>query len=291
MQIRPECIQCVLNVSLASMRRFTSDEEMIRKFLREILKSPPLRGMAWDITCPEIFEMVTVKMTDLLNAEDPFHSIKIRQNEMAMEIYPGLQGMIEAASDPLYMAAKLAIVGNSIDFRTSGRAGDVETLLRERLEAPLSAEDFSKFRARLKESKTILYFGDNAGEVVFDKLFIGQLKKTHHVEVIFVVRKVPTFNDITKVEAGMVGMDEMAAVIENGIEGPLPGTILSRCSDEIRKLVGEADVIISKGGGNFDTLDEERDIHRDLAFMLMCKCTPYADFFQSSLNHPIFHMR
>lgn len=88
----------------------------------------------------------------------------------------------------------------------------------------------------------------------------------------------------------MVGIDKIASVIENGIDGPLPGTILKRCSKEVRELVGRADMIISKGGGNFDTLGEEKkNLKKNITFMLTCKCIRYSDYFRTQLYHPILY--
>jgi len=80
----------------------------------------------------------------------------------------------------------------------------------------------------------------------------------------------------------------MATVIENGIDGPLPGTVLSRCSSAVNDLVNRSDLIISKGGGNFDTLDEERKhLNKKISFMLLSKCEPHFDNFNVKLYHPI----
>jgi hypothetical protein len=99
---------------------------------------------------------------------------------------------------------------------------------------------------------------------------------------------VPTLNDATLREAKAVGIDRIATVIENGIDGPLPGTILSRCSDEVNELVRQSDLIISKGGGNFDTLDEERKhLDKKISFLMLSKCAPHFDHFGVKLFHPI----
>jgi damage-control phosphatase, subfamily I len=113
------------------------------------------------------------------------------------------------------------------------------------------------------------------------------MKQAVDVDVVFVVRSMPTLNDAIHREAKIVGMDEVSRVITNGVEGPLPGTILSRCSEELRSLVREADMVISKGGGNFDTLDEEKTLPYNTFFLLMCKCVPYNNLFGTDLYHPI----
>ena len=105
------------------------------------------------------------------------------------------------------------------------------------------------------------------------------------------VRSVPALNDVTPSDAKDIGMDQVATVIENGIDGPLPGTILSRCSEQVRGLVQETDLVISKGGGNFDTLDEEEVLPDATFFMLMCKCIPYKILFGTDLYNPLLRSR
>jgi uncharacterized protein with ATP-grasp and redox domains len=103
-----------------------------------------------------------------------------------------------------------------------------------------------------------------------------------------VVKSVPVLNDATLKEAHFVGMDKVTTVLENGVDSPLPGTILKRCSSEVRELVERADLIISKGGANFDTLDEERKrLHMNITFMLLSKCYPYNQHFGVELSQPI----
>ena len=138
------------------------------------------------------------------------------------------------------------------------------------------------------QSKRLVYFGDNAGEIVFDKLLIETIKELHSPEIVFVVRSVPTLNDATFSEARSIGMDNIARVIENGIDGPLPGTVLGRCSNEVNDLIRHSDLIISKGGGNFDTLDEERkNLQKKISFLLLSKCEPYYRHFGVKIYHPI----
>jgi uncharacterized protein with ATP-grasp and redox domains len=132
-----------------------------------------------------------------------------------------------------------------------------------------------------------VYFGDNAGEVVFDKLLIETIRELHSPEIVFVVRNVPTLNDATLTEARSMGLANIARVIENGIAGPLPGTVLHRCSNEVNDLVRHSDLIISKGGGNFDTLDEEKEhLQKKVSFLQLSKCEPYYKHFGVEIYQP-----
>ena len=196
--------------------------------------------------------------------------------------------MVNAGDDPLYLAVKLSILGNSMDLMVADTSVSVENSISEKAKLPLSEDNYSAFKQQLKASKHVLIFGDNAGEIVFDKLLIETIRKIYQPEITFVVRSVPTLNDATLKEATAVGLDRVVTVIENGIDGPLPGTLLNRCSREVNNLVRRADLIISKGGGNFDTLDEERKhLNKNISFLLLSKCHPYCTYFDTNLYQPI----
>jgi uncharacterized protein with ATP-grasp and redox domains len=121
-----------------------------------------------------------------------------------------------------------------------------------------------------------------------DRLFIETLKEKYEPDMVYVVRGIPALNDATLKDAKSVGMDTLVRVMENGIDGPLPGTRLSRCSREIKDLYQKADLIISKGGGNFDTLDEEQKVlKKNITYMLLSKCHPYQERFGVEIQRPI----
>ncbi len=288
MLIKPDCIPCILRMSISAIRQLPLDENAVKELCGRILENPSLRGRYWDITSVEVIEFVMKEIIAATGAPDPFSFIKSEQNKRAMAIYPSLKKLVDAAPDPLFNAVKLAILGNSIDLMMADEGHEIENSITERLAGPLSKESYEGFKARLRTSNLLLYFADNSGEIVFDKLLIETMKKLYDPEVVFVVRNGPALNDATLKEARFVGMDKVANVVQNGIDGPLPGTILRRCSGEVREAVDKADLIISKGGGNFDTLDEERKrLKNNITFMLLSKCHPYYDYFGIELNQPI----
>jgi uncharacterized protein with ATP-grasp and redox domains len=275
-------------MSISAIKKLPLDEYAVKELYSKILEIPSLRGQFWDITSAEIIELVWGKIADTTKNADPFCSLKSEQNKRIMEVYPFLKTLVQEASDPLYTAVKLAILGNAIDVMISNSIQDIENSITEKLEAPLSKEMYGEFKKHLKQSRLLLFFGDNAGEIVFDRLLIETIKKMYDPEIAFVVRSVPTLNDATLDEARAVGIDKIATLVENGIDGPLPGTILKRCSNKVNDLVSRADLIISKGGGNFDTLEEEKGYLKDkITFMLLSKCDPYYKYFGVKIHHPV----
>ena len=255
---------------------------------RDILQIPALQGHYGNTTTEEVVELVFKKILQEIDSTDPFYEEKLKQNRMILEIYPGLKQSANAAPNSLYEAVKLAIFGNSIDIMMTGKPVDTLRLIKERMVYALPDETFKEFVRKLHSAKRLLYIGDNAGEIVFDKLLIETIREGQDVEVFFLVKSVPVLNDATLKEAQYVGMEKVATVIENGIDSPLPGTILKRCSREVREFIEGADLIISKGGANFDTLDEERKrLRMNVTFMLLSKCYPYKQHFGVELSLPI----
>ena len=288
MLLEADCVPCILRMSVAALRQLQLGETAIRELTAEILEIPALRGLDWNTTSAEVIEDVWRKIVEKTGSPDPFRSAKSNQNEQILDSYPILKQMVNDAVDPLYTAVKMAIWGNSIDLMVADSSVTNEKFIKDGAEAPLSRESFSAFDQQLKASRRLVYFGDNAGEIILDKLLIETIKEVHSVEIVFVVRSVPTLNDATLTEARSIGIHSIARVIENGIDGPLPGTLLSRCSKEVRDVVNRSDLIISKGGGNFDTLDEERKhLNKNISFLLLSKCEPYYRHFGVKIYEPI----
>jgi hypothetical protein len=275
-------------MTISSLRKLPLDEEAVKTLYTDILEIPALHGLNWDTTSVQVIEDIWEKIVKRVNTPDPFSKEKANQNKKILDLYPYLEGMVNAAADPLLMAVKLSILGNSMDLMVADKSVTFENSISEKIKMPLSNENYSQFKRQLKASKHLLIFGDNAGEIVFDKLMIKTIKKLNHPEIAFVVRSMPTLNDATLKEAKSVGLDKIAAVVENGIDGPVPGTLLNRCSGKVNDLVRQSDLIISKGGGNFDTLDEQRkDLAKNISFLLLSKCYPYCNHFNTKLYQPI----
>jgi len=287
MKLMTDCIPCNLKAALMAIRELTTEESVIKDLVAEIMQVPAMRGQDWSITGSQLVEQIFSRITNACGNGDPFQRRKALQNEKCLELFPRLKNLVAESDDPLFAAVNIAIVGNSIDPMGYLSSQDIEQVMRTCLEDPAPRERFVEFKDRLEKCSRLVYLGDNCGEIVFDKLLIETIKARYEIDITFVVRSVPALNDATMREAEMVGMHETATVVENGIDGPLPGTVLSRCSEQLRSLWSTADLIVSKGGGNFDSLDEETGITTPLYYMLVCKCNPYENYFNIPMNRPI----
>ncbi len=262
-----DCIPCFLDQALRAARAATGDENIQRQVLDSVAGMLP--GLPLDVTPPEIARRVYGIVADLTGNEDPYYEAKQQANRLALSLYPELKEVIAASSDPLFTACRLAIAGNSIDMGPRTAYGDLESIVQKALTSPLVVNDYEILQENLARAARILYLGDNAGEIVFDKMLIEELRQYKEgLEITFVVRERPIINDVTMKDAVDTGMDRVATCISNGSD--TPSTHLSRCPAHLESLFRTADVIVSKGQGNFEALSGEQG---NIFFMLKAKCS------------------
>jgi len=204
------------------------------------------------------------KFKELNGVADPFLNEKAQSNAIALQLYKEWKPKVLASANPFNLSLRLAIAGNIMDYGTD-QEFDVHATIKKALHVDFALDDSALLAQRIKEAKTILYLGDNVGEIVFDKLFIETMM---HNNVVFAVRGYPVLNDATLADAQEIEMDKIADIISNGFDAP--STILSQCSSEFLDVYNSADLIISKGQGNLEGLIGERDPR--LFFLLMVKC-------------------
>jgi len=218
----------------------------------------------------------------LTGVQDPYLQTKNRFNQLALKMYPELREQVQASTDPFETAVRLAIAGNIIDLGVkSGLAeSQVEETIAQSLTEPLDMDALKEFRNATAQAKDILYLGDNAGEIVFDRLLIEQLPCEN---ITFVVKAGPIINDATMEDAEIVGLTDIVTVIDNGSDAP--GTILESCSEAFRRRFDEADLVIAKGQGNYETLS---DVDKDIFFILRAKCPVIARDLGCEVGEMIF---
>lgn len=286
MKVEEECIPCILKMTLSGLRSIDLEPGELRKIYHEIVKSIMIENRIWDITSAELVEKVLTVIIDKTDVPDPFISIKEKANTKLIAIYDKLYNHVVKSDNPLLTAAELSIFGNTIDVMLSDNPQkNLNTVLHHPTEnISLHLENYDKLLFQLKKSKSILIIADNAGEVVMDKLFLEILKTENDMDIYYAVRNNPALNDVTYGEAINIGLSDTARVITNGIDGPLPGTVLSRCSRDFLDVFYSVDMVISKGGGNFESLIGEANLPANLFYLLMCKCEVHSRFFNISVG-------
>ena len=271
-QIPAECYPCVFE-QMHSLARVTELDAENGKLLFEHAMRHLLDTGGKGIVVQHIIRSATDRAIALSGKGadfDPYRAIKKQSNDMALHYAPEFRNTIRQSPNPLQEAVKIAAAGNIIDFGAKRHGSlDIEKELRTIDERAFGRFDFAEFSRRLKMAARLLYICDNAGEIVFDRLFIEEIRRTHpELQITCAVREQPVINDAVFPDARDAGLHEVAEVISSG--SVYPGTLLDETSEAFRKLFSNADVIVSKGQGNFETLLDVAD--ERLFFILRIKC-------------------
>jgi hypothetical protein len=233
-------------------------------------------------TAPQVARDIHQLVKNLTGKPDPYHDLKLDHIRRALKLCPAIREQIRQSDDPLKYALKASAVGNMIDAAIYMDI-QIETIIDEQLGQDFAKCDLEQFRAHLSTAKTILIIGDNAGESVFDKLLIEQLAG---YSVYYAVKSKPIINDATYADAVLSGLnDKGIQIIESGCDSP--GTLLQETTKEFHDLFNVADIVISKGQGNFEGLS---DCKRPVFYLLKAKCAMVARYFGVRQGEDVFHL-
>ncbi|SMD08987.1 hypothetical protein SAMN02746065_13136 [Desulfocicer vacuolatum DSM 3385] len=263
MKIYNDCIPCLVRQSLDAARLAGDDEQMHQRVLKETLTS--LTQIDLDQSPPMMAAHTQETIRRVTGDADPYNAIKKQYNGFALELYPELKKKVQASATALETALRLSIAGNIIDFGALSTLDNDKVL--KTLDHALTQDvhgDLGALINAMGKARSILWLADNAGEIVCDRLVLELLDKSR---VIFAVRGAPVINDATREDARVAGICDMVTVIDNGTA--IPGTELKQCSKEFINAYENADLIISKGQGNYETLPH--DDHR-IYFLFKAKC-------------------
>jgi uncharacterized protein with ATP-grasp and redox domains len=258
-----ECLICQVKALQQRLEKYEIPEEKRDHVVSEMLKKIAATDLETSFS-PEITRNILARLREYSNVEDPYRKEKQEGNRLMLERYDEFREMVSNSKNPFDTALRLAIAGNIIDFGPTNHF-DVEGTIEKVLNSDFATDHSEQLQHEIEKAKTILYLGDNCGEIVLDKLF---LETINHPNVFFAVREKPVLNDATEKEAREVGIHQVAKIISNGDDAP--STLLHRMSPRFQEIYKNADLIISKGMGNYEGLMFESD--QRLFFLLMIKC-------------------
>lgn len=264
MRVYLDCFPCFLRQTLAAARFVTDDEAIHAQVVHQVLEL--LRCTDARQTPPAIGQQIHRLIRKVTGDSDPYQKKKRSSNQLALGLYPQLKDKIRGSATPLETAVRLAIAGNVIDFGICHSLDAVA--LSEAIDSALAdewnADLLGAFAQAVNDARDILFIGDNAGEIMFDRLLIEELPCE---KVTYVVKGAPVINDATREDAAMVGMIDLVEVIDNGSDAP--GTLLDDCSAEFRRRFEQSDLVLAKGQANYESLS---GIDKDMFFILKAKC-------------------
>jgi uncharacterized protein with ATP-grasp and redox domains len=273
MKMDPECIPCLLRRVLFETELVAPDRTMqVMKDSLEALAG----GFKEGVNSAELATEVHRRAYRIMGSEDPYLDLKIRADEVAFSLLPRAEGFIDASVDRLNAATLCAIAGNVMDFGIGEGFDDPEDLVEvfdSIVSQPLGINDLPRIKRLLQSSRKVLYFLDNCGEQVFDKLLVREIRSIG-AEVSGVVKGRPVLTDVTMEDARRSSiLEEFDRVLDTGTFAV--GVGLEGMGDDLLEEMKGTDLIIAKGMANFEALSD-RDFH-PIAYIMRAKCRPVAN--------------
>ena len=274
MKVSAECMHCLVKRQAENIKKYP-DEEKKAEYLGKVLGI--IAENAAEEPAPVLLSHIGRLHEEYFGKPFSFDELKKGYNAMLMEKETEIRQKISRADDPLALALRFSQIGNYIDFGALGSVDDEK--LRDFLEQaetlPLSEDTYLKFTENLKTAKKLVFLTDNCGEIVLDKLLLETIAKAYpHLECTVIVRGEPVLNDATMEDALQVGIDACGKVIPNGTN--IAGTYIPWVSAEAKAELDAADILISKGQGNFESL---HGCGLNIYYLFLCKCQWFMERF------------
>jgi len=278
MNLDEACISCIKNQAIRVCDNIHADTLLRDAILQKADEMS--KEFSFEKNPPQVATPLYQEMAKLANKYDLYDELKKHSTQKAKEFIPYLQEKLENESNQLLLATKIAIAGNVIDLAAEV-SFDLDEQMEKIFDTHFDEKDFNLLEKKLQTSKTIMYLADNAGEHVFDYLYIQTLQKLYpHLEISYVVRGEPIINDVTYDEAKEFGFDKLCKLVDSGV--PTPGFDYTQADEVSQKLFDSSDLIISKGMGNYECLTPYP--RKDICFLLKVKCQVVANSIEKNIG-------
>ena len=283
MKINSFCLTCLIQMQESQVRKF-DDEEKKMKYMREVLAF--LSSCNPDLSAPALVKPLSRIYEKYWGRRDSMDEVKKEFNDFLLSMEEDLEMQIRKHNDPLEAALCFARTGNYIDYAAVKDISKDKLLelFEEQEQAGLEKNEYRLFLKNMEQASKLVYLTDNCGEVVLDKIALKMImEKYPDLDVTAVVRGEPVVNDADLDAARCVGLDRVVKVLGNG--SGIAGTDLDDISDEARREIETADVIISKGQGNFETI---HGCGLNIYYLFLCKCDWFVQKFKAERFEGMF---
>jgi uncharacterized protein with ATP-grasp and redox domains len=271
MTMTPACVVCIFSQALRVCETLETDETIAKQVLDRVACMVP--EWRFDETPPAVAARVYPEIAKILETDDIYRYVKEEATRHAEAFIPIVRQRIDQSDDRFVAALKAAVAGNVIDLAATP-AFDLKEEVEKIFHTPFAHDDSESLREALKKADTVLVVGDNAGEHLFDKVMMEELKTGFpHMTLYYAVRGVPIINDVTLKEAKAAGLDAVAEVVDSGVD--TPGLDLARVTESFASLYERADLVIAKGMGNYECLSDTAT--RPTWYLLKVKCQVVAN--------------
>ncbi|MEL7671778.1 ARMT1-like domain-containing protein [Methanobacterium sp.] len=271
MKVYYECAPCFLRQAKEALDLATDNQSLKMEIMEElvgVVYNDFHKGAVSNVVGTRIHRIIK----DRTGNEDPYLLEKRKGNEIALKFLPKIKKILNGR-DGLETYIKAAITGNLIDFGALGVNFDVEKAICKNMEKEIALNQIDKLENELKSAKNVLYLADNSGEIVFDKLLIEKLKD-YDVDVTVALKEKPILNDACIEDAVQIGLDKVAKLVSTGTDSI--GILYADISEEFKKIFEEADLVISKGLGNYEGITEMELGDKPVFCLFNVKCNAVA---------------
>lgn len=282
MKLCASCMTCLLAGQEKKLREYP-DENIKAQYMKELMRL--VADSSEDDSAPWLAAQIGKISEKYFGKSQDYTEEKEEYNRLVLSMEEELEKKIRSSKDPLITALRYARVGNYIDFSAVEQVEKEEFLsLFDRTGDSIDREEYDSFCSELEKARRLVYLFDNCGEIVLDKLVIRIIKERYpQLKITGIVRGMQVINDATMEDAVLVGLTREIEVMGNGDDAA--GTILRRISKEARKNIEEADMILAKGQGNFESLF---GCGLNIYYLFLCKCDWFMRRFQVERYHGMF---
>ncbi|HDQ25218.1 MAG TPA: DUF89 family protein [bacterium] len=267
-----DCIPCFFRQAIDASELKGAGDRNKKRIICDIAAAIPSMDMRR--SPPELDKKIIDILKKRLKTADIYREVKKKSNKRALAFYPHMKRRVAGSKDTMASAVKTAIAGNIIDCGAM-QMSKMEESFTAALQKIKSGKkgrharfDIKEFKGYAGRSRLILYLADNAGETVFDRILIEEIKESSpSARIVYAVKSRPALNDALERDARESGIDRCAEIFKSGSD--IAGTVLSGCSARFRELFKSADMVISKGQGNYEALSESK---RAVFFLFIAKC-------------------
>jgi len=266
MNIEKACVECIINQTTRVCDAIGANEALRNEIALHVKTMS--QTFDFDASPPENATPIYELMSKLAHKEDLYKEQKLEATHKALSLLPSLESIIENSQNQLLSATKVAVAGNVIDLAAEV-SFDLDDELKKIFKIPFSIDNLEKMRHSLEHAKEVLIIGDNAGEHIFDLLFMQTLKKLYpEVKLYYMTRGKYIINDITLQDCKGFGFEEVCELINSGV--PTPGFVYDLACDNAKNTFDSVDLVITKGMGNYECLNEYK--RANICFLLKVKC-------------------
>lgn len=273
-RLYPECVKCLLDKQLERCPKEAPIDTKI-EYIQKVLKI--VAEAQKSTSAPVLVRQMYDLQKEMFGLYADYTEVKSYFNQIMLRLEEALWNNIQNAKDPFEMAIQYAMMGNYIDFAAVKNVDEtkLQEFIQKASEEKVNEKEMMALREELKQAKNVVYLLDNCGEVVIDKLFMKLIQQRYpNVHITAMVRGGQVMNDVTIEDANEVNLSEVATVLDNGCN--IAGTSLLDISNDAKKVIDNADIIISKGQGNFETLHQ---CGKNIYYIFMCKCSLFVNRF------------